>query len=310
MINADENLNRWMMDSDPAIKWQYMKDILGLPPKEYEPVRKSVSETGWGKMFLDFQDKKYTWGGDLYSPKWISTTYTLLTLKYFGIEPDVNSRKGCSLLIDRGLYRDGGINYFGSINYGEQCVTAMVASLMSHFTPDDDRIHGLVEFLSARQMADGGWNCQSPKGHQHSSMHTTISILECMADYNNTYGQQQKLNEQILKAVEFVLQHRLFKSDKTGNIIDQKYTRFSFPPRWRYDIMRMLEFSAKNNLHYDERYSDAVELFLNKRNKDRSWNVQQKYSGRVFFDMEKTGKPSKWNTLRGMRILKWLNDKI
>jgi len=161
-------------------------------------------------------------------------------------------------------------------------------------------------------MPDGGWNCRrtrSPRPH-HSSFHTTFNVLEGLREYirRGNGGSRYDVTIAEQNALELMLQHRLYKSDKTGQVIDKKFIGLSFPYRWHYDILRGLEYFALTGMTKDKRVQDAINLLYKKRRKDGRWPVQQKYSGKVFFDMEQTGKPSRWNTLRALRVLRWWNS--
>jgi hypothetical protein len=162
----------------------------------------------------------------------------------------------------------------------------------------------LVEHLLGQQMADGGWNCQSYQGATHSSFHTTISVLEGLREYEK-HQPDPRLTDSQDRAVEFLLIHRLFRSHRTGEVVDPRMTRFSFPPRWRYDVMRALDYCQERHLPPDPRMVDAIELIKKKRRPDGTWLLQNNHPGRVFFELEKVGQPSRWNTLRAWRILQW-----
>lgn len=298
------------MKGDPSIQYQTSRDLIDSSKAEIEELQNQIELNGWGKKFLSNQQRTGLWGGDLYSPKWISTHYTLMTLMRLGL-PKSNSqaRLACEILLEKGFYHDGGINYFASLDHSETCVTAMTLSLLCYFGLADERLHAMKDFLLRQQMQDGGWNCQSFNGAMHSSFHTTISTLEALWLFENCNAVDDKELEKARNgAQEFLLQHHLFKSDKTGEIVDQKMTRFSFPPRWRYDIMRALDYFQDINAPHDPRFCDAITL-LKKKEKNGKWPLQQKYSGLIYFDMEKVGKPSRMNTLRALRILKWWNTK-
>src|SRR5437870_7921630 len=180
---------QWLLDGDPAIRWQTLRDLVGAKPCIVERERSKVAREGWGARLLARQDREGTWAGGLssdgglYSPKWISTTYTMLLLRDFGL-PATNrqARRACALLLDRGLQRDGGINY-GWRGRSETCITGMVLSILSCFEYDDDRLDTLADYLLAEQMPDGGWNCQRRYGATHASVHTTISVLEGLRLY-------------------------------------------------------------------------------------------------------------------------------
>jgi len=307
-LNSDhDKIINWLLNGDPSIRWQVHADLLYSDQQTIRKERKKITHEGWGARLLSLQDEAGTWANALYSPKWISTTYTLLLLRRLGLDPDnQQAQKGAMILLNKGFYKDGGINFFKCYQYGETCVTSMILSILSYFNIQDKRMISIAEHLLGQQMEDGGWNCQRPKGATHGSFHTTISVLEGFFEYLEKFSD---FKEDILKsrfrAMEFLLNHRLFKSHRTGEIVDPKMTRFSFPPRWRYDVMRSLDYFQKIDAPKDERFSDAINLLIKKRLPDGRWNLQGKHAGRVHFEMENTGEPSRWNTLRGMRILKW-----
>lgn len=301
----------WLLDGDPSIRWQTLRDLSETPVDEYEKVRAEIAVQGWGAELLSKQDPSGTWAGGLYSPKWISTTYSMLLLRRLGLQPEhPQALKGCALLIDKGFYQDGGIAFSKSWGRGETCVTGMVLSILSYFHYQDERISRLVEHLLEHQMEDGGWNCQSYKGATHSSFHTTISVLEGLREFEKTFNEK---TAEVQKAQqtgrEFLLQHRLFRSSRTGEIVKPVFTRFSFPPRWHYDILRVLDYFQECNAERDNRLIDAIEIVHKKRKKDGRWLLQSHHPGKVFFDMEKVSEPSRWNTLRALRVLKWWNKE-
>jgi hypothetical protein len=316
----------WLLEGDPAIRWQTLRDLCAAPHEEIEAERQKVAWEGWGARLLSHQDLSGTWGGGLYGPKWISTTYTLLSLRQLGLPPENSqAHEGCRLLYERGLYKDGGINYFKSMKTSEACVTGMVLSILSYFRYPVRSLNTIANHLLGRQMADGGWNCEDFKGATHSSFHTTLSVLEGLEEYRNWAslrlqeqgeGAPEKLVEAIktaqMKGHEFLLAHRLFRSHRTGEIFDERMLRFPFPPRWRYDILRALDYfrswqpvGGDNRLAKDERLAEAVQVLNKKRLTDGRWNAHAGMSGRLYFEIEKAGQPGRWNTLRGLRVLNW-----
>lgn len=304
-----ETIN-WLLDGDPSVKYQTTRDLIGGDKAELNKIQDEIQSKGWGERFLKLQAKDGLWGGGLYGPKWISTHYTLMTLMRLGLSNDnQQAQRGCRILLDAGHYHDGGINYFASLDHGETCVTAMTLSLLCYFQIGDPRIEDLKDFLIYQQMKDGGWNCESFNGARHSSFHTTISTLEALLMYEKMIGKDLERIEACRKrAHEFLLEHHLFRSDKSGEIVDMKMTRFSFPPRWKYDVLRALDYFQEIDAPHDPRFCDAITL-LKKKEKNGRWPLQQKYSGLIHFDMEKPGKPSRINTLRALRVLKWWNKK-
>jgi hypothetical protein len=300
------------LKGDPAIRWQVMDNLLESKSSEIVRERSRTANEGWGARLLAQQDASGLFGGGLYSPKWISTTYTLLLLRRIGIPPETSQLKlSCQLLLEKGFYKDGGINYFKSMNCSETCVTAMILSILSYFQYPDKRISKLVGYLLEEQLPDGGWNCEKYRGATHSSFHTTISALEGLYEFRSIYDNHlEQIEKAQNRAIEFLLEHRLYRSHQTGKIFDPKMTRLSFPPRWKYDILRALDYFQAARIPYDARMKDALDLLNRKKMKDNRWPLQQRYSGRTYFEMEKVGKPSRWNTLRALRVMKWYGEHI
>jgi len=298
---------KWLLEGDPAIRWQTFRDLVSAGKKKILQEQKLVAKKGWGARLLSLQEPSGTWSGGLYSPKWTSTTYTMLLLRDLGLSPEhPQALKACALLLDKGCYEDGGINFGSYHKHSETCITGMILSIVAYFQLRDDRLHRLVEYLLRQQMKDGGWNCQSYKGATHSSFHTTILALEGLHEYEKSYPQKvSKVQKAEKKAREFLLIHKLFKSHRTGEIVHPAMTRFSFPPRWHHDILRALDYFQEVGADKDKRLGDAIEIVRKRQKKDGRWVLQNRYPGRTFFEMEKVGEPSRWNTLRALRILKW-----
>jgi len=309
--DKDSAVVSWLLNGDPAIAWQVKRDLEGKSERNFRLVRRRISSEGWGARLLSFQEESGMWGGGIYGPKWISTTYTMLLLKRFGLDPEnPQAHKACALLLNKGFWNDGGINYFASMTQSETCVTGMVLSLLCYFGFPDDRVHRLFQHLLGEQMPDGGWNCEQYRGAVHSSFHTTLSVLEGFLEYERLYGENRKLRRSRERAEEFLLIHRLFRSHRTGDIVDARMTRFSFPPRWKYDAMRVLDYFQARERTFDERMTDALEIVLKKRRGNGRWLLQNRHSGRTFFEMEKAGKESRWNTLRAKRVLQHYGQDI
>jgi hypothetical protein len=320
---ATDRVVLWLLDGDPAIRWQTMRDLVGASERTVERERKKVAREGWGARLLARQNADGKWASGqssdagLYSPKWISTTYTMLLLRDFGLQPGSRAlQKACQVLLDKGLRPDGGVNYGPWGNRGETCITGMVLSILSYFEYEDARLDTIAGHLLKQQMPDGGWNCRRPYGATHSSVHTTISALEGLRLYelhcHNLHchdlrgGRQLKsVREAQCRGREFLLMHRLFRSDRTGEIIKPIFIRFSFPPRWHYDILRALDYFQAVDAPGDPRLADAIEIVHSSRRKDGRWTLHHSYKGKTYFDLERLGAPSRWNTLRALRVLKW-----
>jgi len=306
-VEIKKEIINWLLEGDVSVRWHTMNSLLDTSGEDKNYLQKKIATEGWGARLLSYQDTKGMWGNGIYSPKWISTTYTMLTLKLLGLHPDTQAvNKTCKLLIDKGLYSDGGINYFRSLSHSETCVTGLILSIVSYFKYSDNRINSLFDYLIHQQMKDGGWNCQSYKGDTHSSFHTTMLVLEGLYEYEKLFPQKKELSKKIReKGHEFLLRHKLFRSHRTGKVVDQKMTRFSFPPQWRYDIMRILDYFQESNAKKDSRMEDAIAILIKKQMFDGRWKLQNRHPGKSYFEMEKAGQPSRWNTLRALRILQW-----
>jgi hypothetical protein len=303
----------WLLAGDPAIRWQALQDLAGADEPEVERERRKVAREGWGARLLAKQNPKGTWAegqtsdGGLYSPKWTSTTYTMLQLRDFGLTPNSpQTRKACRLLLDGGMQQDGGINYGTWAKWtkrGETCVTGMILSLLSYFEYEDPRVEAIAGHLLEQQMPDGGWNCRRADGATHSSVHTTISVLEGLRLHELRDGHGAREAQE--RGREFLLAHRLFRSHRTGKIIKAAFTRFAFPPRWHYDVLRALDYFRSVDAARDARLSEPIGMVREKRGADGRWLLEQSYRGKTYFEMEKVGAPSRWNTLRALRVLKW-----
>lgn len=302
----------WLLEGDPAIRWQALRDLAGADEPAVERERTRVASDGWGARLLARQDPEGTWAGGLYSPKWISTTCTMLLLRDLGLPSDNRqARKACALLLEGGLQRDGGINYGTWARWtgrSETCITGMVLSLLSCFHHDDDRIDTVADHLLAQQMRDGGWNCRRPAGATHASLHTTIIALEGLRHYEvHRRREAGRVRTAQRRGREFLLRHRLFRSHRTGEIIKPLFTRFSFPPRWHYDVLRALDHFQAVDAPRDPRLADAIDLVHQHRREDGRWPLQQSFKGKTHFQLERLGAPSRWNTLRALRVLRWWN---
>jgi hypothetical protein len=307
---------QWLLDGDPAIRSQTLRDLVDAPERAIKQEQRKVARDGWGARLLARQDREGTWAGGqssdggLYSPKWTSTTYTMLVLRDLGLPANNRqAHRACALLLDGGLQRDGGIN-FGTwakwTGRSETCVTGMILSILSYFRYDDDRLDTLAAHLLEQQMPDGGWNCQRSRGATHSSVHTTINVLEGLRLYEvHSKRGMRAIQTAQQHGREFLLAHRLFRSHRTGKIIKPVFTRFAFPPRWHYDVLRALDYFQTVDARRDPRLGDAIDLVYNGQRKDGRWSLQYSHKGKTHFELERRGAPSRCNTLRALRVLKW-----
>jgi hypothetical protein len=295
----------WLLAGDPSIRWQTLRDLTDSPPEAVASEQARVADVGWGMQLLTRQDPTGTWAGGLYTPKWTSTTYTMLLLRDMGLPPgNVQCARACELLLDRGFHHDGGVAF--GWDRSEACVTGMVLSILASFRVDDERLDRIAEHLLERQMEDGGWNCRRVFGAVHSSVHTTILVLEGLADYRRFRGRNLlKLKAAQRRGREFLLIHRLFRSHRSGEVIKPVFLRLAFPPRWHYDILRALDHFRAVDAPGDERLIEAINLLKSKQLPDGRWKLDHAFPGREFFKLERVGSPSRWNTLRALRVLSW-----
>ena len=307
---TDPAVLSWLLEGDPAIRWQVQRDLLGAPPARWLAERRTVARTGWGQRFLSLQEPSGTWGGGIYSPKWTSTTYTLLQLRDLGL-PGTNraARRGARLALDGLLGQPSAPQFAFRLEKLDLCVAGMALSLAAYFDIGQAVNQTLLAHVLEHQMADGGWNCRCKRerGVVHSSFHTTFNVLEGLQDQLDRGGQLDRAAIQAAqaRACEFMLAHKLFRSDKTGAVISPHFLMYSYPPRWHYDVLRGLDYFQRVRAPRDARLGEAMALLLSKRRRDHTWPVQHRHAGREFFRMERAGQPSRWNTLRALRVLKW-----
>jgi len=305
---SETELIDWLLTGDVAIQYQAERDLLG---HERTDLRGRIATEGWGAQFLQRRQPEGHWARGFYSPKWTSSHYTLLDLKHLNIAPEHPLiRESVARILREQKAEDGGINPAQSIKNSDVCINGMFLNYATYFGADAAALESIVDFLMTMQMPDGGFNCQSNRqGAVHSSLHTTLSVLEGIHQYRaNGYTYRLAQLQTIARqASEFILQHRLFRSDHTGAIIKPQFLVLAFPSRWYYDILRALEYFAEADTGYDPRMQDALDVLFKKRRPDGTWPLQSPHPGEVHFVMEKAGQSSRWNTLRALRILKRLN---
>jgi hypothetical protein len=252
------------------------------------------------------------WGRGFYQPKWISTHYTLLDLKNLGVLPDnVLIRESIALILAQEKSADGGVNPARTIEESDVCVNGMFLNYASYFGAAEEPLHSIVDFILSQRLPEGGFNCRfNRSGARHSSLHSTLSILEGILEYglNGYTYRQAELEAAASSSRAFILLHRLYLSDRTGEVINPSFLRLPYPCRWKYDILRALDYFRCAHSPWEERMQPAIDVLLKKRRKDGTWPLQAKYPGKVHFDMEQAGKPSRWNTLRALRVLKYMGE--
>lgn len=294
----------WLLDGDPSVRFQTERDLRGrLRPK----LQGRIAEEGWGHRFLAARQPEGYWGRGFYQPKWTSSHYTLLDLRTLEPAPDLlPAQEEIRRIVTEHKEFDGGINLAASVANSDVCVNGMFLSYAAYFGEKEDHLSSVVDFILSQQMEDGGFNCRKNRsGARHSSLHSTISVLEGLLEYR-TAGYRYRTDQVdsvFPRAEEFILEHSLYKSDRTGKTIHPSMLTLSFPPRWKYNILRALDYFRRAGRGWDERMTDAVFELLRKRKKDGRWPLQAAHPGAVHFMMEEPRGPSRWNSLLALRVL-------
>ncbi len=298
----------WLLDSDPAIRWQVMRDLQDADEVLYIRERERLLKEGWAARLLGLQDKDGLWNKSLYNGKWVSTTYTLYLLKILGL-PAFNSQAltGCERLFMKGIYKGQEIRF--SRNQGAQDlgVTGIVLSLCCFFGYHNEDIHGITEYIISQQRDEDNWLPDGSPASKTYTFETTLIILEALLQYQLRYvSTGSKLINAQAKGQEFLLKHNLFLNN--GKPIKEKWTTFSFPPYWFYDVLTALDYFQMFKQNRDKRLQAGIDLLIEKQNRTGTWNLGAKHPGKTYFDMERAGVPSRWNTLRALRVLKWFEE--
>ena len=305
----------WLLDSDPAIRWQVLRDLERAPVDAVAAERARIADEGWGSRLLALQGDDGQWAEGACFPSrrvfktvsqegqpWISTLPVLQLLQEFGIDPrDERMRVAVARVRDSCRWEHEGQRFFdGEV---EPCINGRTVALGAYFGQDVD---GIVARLLGEQLADGGWNCEAERGSVRSSFGTSINVLEGLLLYERATGGSADLRAARRRGEEYFLERRLFRSKSTGEVVDPEWLQFSWPVRWNYDVLRGLDYLRSVGDAPDPRVSEAIELVRAKRQPHGTWLLENTHPGAVHFELEDgDGKPSRWNTLRALRVLAW-----
>jgi hypothetical protein len=310
----------WLVDSDPAIRWQAMRDLIDAPAEAIAAERARVAHEGWGAQLLALQGADGSWAGAAWNRGWDSTMHVLTLLREMGLDPASDEARRAVVRVRdgvrwRGWDLDGewhGEDFAGAPYFAgevEPCINGQVAASGAYFGQDVQRI---VDRLLKEQLPDGGWNCEAENGSTRSSFNTTICVLEALLEYELAGGSSAAATEARLRGQEYLLERRLFHRRSTGEVIerdrkgDTAWTRFAFPTWWHYDVLRGLDYLRRADVTPDERVAEAIDLVESKRDADGRWPLETQYSGVMPVDFgEREGQPSRWITLRALRVLDW-----
>jgi hypothetical protein len=285
-----------------------MRDLMDESKEVVGGERSRVASEGWGSRLLDLQGPDGQWGGGPDgSPGWSATTDALLLLMDLGLDPtSEKARRAIGLVRDKCTWGPefGDSPFFeGEV---EPCINGRVLAFGAYFGEASDR---LLDRLLSEQLNDGGWNCEAPKS-ERSSFHSTICVLEGLLEYEKAKGGTTAVTGARLRAQDYLLKRSMFRSLSTGRVIDPDWTQFSFPTRWHYDVLRGLDYLRRAGALPDQRVAEAIDLVEKKRNASGRWPLENPHAGDLHFNMEDgAGKPSRWNTLRALRVLDWYSTR-
>jgi hypothetical protein len=304
----------WLLDSDPSIRWHVMRDLLNEPADRVAAERARVATEGWGARLLALQGPDGQWDGGTYDPAeprdpdapgqpWTATHHTLVLLRALGLDPtSAEAHRAIDLVRENSRWEHAGQRYFaGEV---EPCVNGMVVAVGNYFGED---VQSIVNRLLDEQLDDGGWNCDAEFGSTRSSFHTTICVLEGLLQHERSRGASVEVSAARHKAEEYLLERRMLRRLSTGTIADEAWTRFSFPTRWFYDVLRGLDHFRSAGGVPDPRLDEALDLVRSAQGQDGRWRLGNTHPGKEHFEMEKEGEPSRWVTLHALRVVDWGN---
>lgn len=312
-------LVEWLLDSDPSIRWQVMRDLLDAPESQWSAERSKVETAGWGAFLLSCEDADGQWAGGAFIPQdfdsnewrsvgqpWTATTHVLSQLREFGVDPtSVRMKHAVGLIGANSRWdHDGQPFWEGEV---EECINGRTVADGAYFGVD---VSPIVERLVVERLDDGGWNCERANGSIRSSFDSTINVLEGLLEFERTTGGTSGSREARRTGEEFLLERRLFRRLSTGQPADDGYLSFLHPNRWRYDVLRALDYfrsaSGWSGIPPDPRLDEAIEHVRRRRLDLGSWALDRTLPGRVWFEVDAgPSQPSRWVTLRAMRVLRW-----
>jgi hypothetical protein len=310
----EESTLRWLIDAEPSIRWQVLRDVLAAPAQQVAAERARLATEGASAQLLALQAEDGRWGGAAWNRGWNSTLHVLMLLREMGLDPaSAEAERALRRVRDQVTWQGCGPRecdrnpfFTGEL---EPCINGQVAAVGAYFGQD---VRGIVERLLAEQLPDGGWNCEAENGSQRSSFNTTICVLEALLEQERAGWATPELSAARLRGQEYLLDRRLFRRRSTGEVIERDrkggavWTQFAFPTWWHYDVLRGLEYLRCASVAPDERVAEAIELVVSKRDGDGRWPLEARYPGVMPVETDEgEGRPSRWNTLRAWRVLKW-----
>jgi hypothetical protein len=301
---ASDAVIDWLLDADPSIRWQVMRDLTDAPAEVVTAERTRVASEGWGPRLLDQQRPDGQWGDGAGTPFWWSNLYTLVFLRDLGVDPAIaRVRAAIDLVRDNVTWgaEFGDSPFFeGEV---EPCINGRVVALGAYFGERSDR---LVDRLLGEQLADGGWNCEAERGSVRSSFHTTLCVLEGLLAFENAFGATTSVTDARRRGQEYLLERRLLRRLSTGDIIEPAWTQFAFPTLWHYDVLRALDYLRAAGVQPDPRIEEAVAIVRERRQGDGRWLLDVRHRNTLHEELAgAVGAPNRWVTLRALRVLDW-----
>jgi hypothetical protein len=301
---SEDAVLEWLLSGDPVIRWQVMRDLLDEPVEVWEAERRRILKTGWVAEFLTRQGRDGEWP----TGRWTGSVWTLLLLVACGLpEGHPSARAPVERLLDRFMPPGEAVDGAFLLKRVDLCHLGFWLGLGAHVLGDDPRLTGLGESVLSAQNEDGGWNCQMRNypERRHSSFNTTFNVLENLR-IGAARGaiSARALQRAEARAAEFMLAHRMYRSDKTGKVVAERFTHLTYPWHWHYKVLRGLDYLRLTAAIHDPRLDDPLELLRNQRKPNGRWPLQKRIPGTLLVEMERPGGESRWNTLRALRVLR------
>ena len=302
---------KWLLNADPAIRWQVLRDFTDEPPNAAAAERSRIATEGWGAQLLARQSRAGNWGGPNEDRGLLTTLYSLVVLMDLGLDPASQPARKMIQRVDKHLVFKPLNNRPFLHGETEPCINGRILALGAYFKKPNDP---LANRLLGQQLEDGGWNCEAvepsakrPKSRR-SSFHTTICVLEGLLAYEQAGRKRAAVTKARNRAENYLLQRRMFRSLRTGEVIDERWLRFSFPTFWHYDVLRGLDYLRNAGIKPDHRVREAVEIVRARAHQNGRWPLNLLHQERIPLAMETdVGSASRWNTLRALRVLRWYN---
>lgn len=296
-----DGATQWLLDGDPAIRWQVMRDLIDAPAGEIADERSRVEREGWGAALLDRQAREGWWGGPQ-EEGWMISMDALALLREMGLDPASERARTAISRVKANLTFPslGNRPYFEGET--EACINGAILAFGSYF---GERCDSIVDRLLREQLADGGWNCEAPPSLR-SSFNSTIRVLEGLLEYERAWGANPAITGARKKGHDYLLERRMFRRLSSGEVVNPHWTLFAFPTMWHYDILRGLDYFRSAGVQPDERAAEAIAVVEAHRQSDGRWLMNDLHADRLGFLIEpEIGRPSRWITLRAMRVLRW-----